>query len=211
MKKLIAIIILFLVVVGWMHRPTYKGIDVSHHNSLSIADWQQLRKEGVRFCYVKASEGTSYKDPQRRKLTAKAHGQDMLVGAYHFFHSSVSAEEQYHNFQRAIDFHDAPTDLYPAIDFEENGLGVNALQKTRLKELAELMHKDYDRVVVYCNPLHYVQLKSALPSYCIYWVSGSVDFLGTVHQHKETFNGREQDFNYTASLNTITKSIETSE
>lgn len=61
------------------------GFDVSHHQSVLLADWFACRyKEGYRFCYVKASEGQTYQDAY---FTANVHNAlkaGLRVGAYHF-------------------------------------------------------------------------------------------------------------------------------
>ena len=41
--------------------PEYNGIDVSHHNRVN---WERIKKnEAIKFCYIKATEGKSFRDP----------------------------------------------------------------------------------------------------------------------------------------------------
>ena len=39
-----------------------KGVDVSHHQG--GIDWRALRASGVRFAYIKATEGAHFRDPR---------------------------------------------------------------------------------------------------------------------------------------------------
>lgn len=61
------------------------GIDVSHNNQGLTAQWFIDRyNEGVRFCYIKATEDQTWRDPLFVQYVKWAHAAGMLVGAYHF-------------------------------------------------------------------------------------------------------------------------------
>jgi GH25 family lysozyme M1 (1,4-beta-N-acetylmuramidase) len=59
-----------------------EGVDVSSHNG-SVA-WDTLRKSNVRFAYVKATEGTSYKNPNFTQQYNGSYKSGMIRGSYHF-------------------------------------------------------------------------------------------------------------------------------
>ncbi|BCL17472.1 GH25 family lysozyme [Micromonospora sagamiensis] len=61
---------------------TTAGIDVSHHQG-SI-NWTSVRDAGVEFAFIKATEGTSYKDPAFNTNYVAAYHAGVVRGAYHF-------------------------------------------------------------------------------------------------------------------------------
>jgi GH25 family lysozyme M1 (1,4-beta-N-acetylmuramidase) len=58
------------------------GIDVSRWQG-SI-NWTSVRNAGIQFAWMKATEGTSYKDPNFNTNYPAAHGAGVIRGAYHF-------------------------------------------------------------------------------------------------------------------------------
>ncbi|GAA3880716.1 lysozyme [Saccharothrix violaceirubra] len=58
------------------------GMDVSSHQG--DVDWQRPWDDGARFAYVKATEGTTYKNPNFHQQYDGAHAVGMIRGAYHF-------------------------------------------------------------------------------------------------------------------------------
>ncbi len=58
------------------------GIDVSHWND--NLDWSVMYQGGVRFAFVKLSQGTSYKDARAQDHVEKAKKAGILVGGYHW-------------------------------------------------------------------------------------------------------------------------------
>jgi len=64
------------------------GIDVSHWQG-SI-NWTSVRNAGIRFAYIKATEGTSYKDPNFNTYYPAAYYAGVIRGAYHFARPSYS-------------------------------------------------------------------------------------------------------------------------
>ncbi|WP_265442650.1 GH25 family lysozyme [Flexivirga meconopsidis] len=58
------------------------GIDVSHYQG--TVDWGAQYSAGVRWAYVKATEGSSYIDPKFATNYAGARNKGIIRGAYHF-------------------------------------------------------------------------------------------------------------------------------
>ncbi|WP_235012944.1 GH25 family lysozyme [Arthrobacter sp. SLBN-100] len=69
--------------------PGIQGLDVSSHQG--SVDWQQQRNMGALFAYVKASEATTYLNPQFSGQYSGARNVGMIRGAYHFAIPSVSS------------------------------------------------------------------------------------------------------------------------
>lgn len=97
-----------------------EGIDVSGHQ-LPI-DWEKVYRAGVRFAYVKATEGTGYRDKRATAHAAGAFAADLDVGSYHYLRvrrGAQDAAEQAHQFlavHRALG-----CTLVPALDVETQG------------------------------------------------------------------------------------------
>lgn len=66
-----------------------RGHDVSSHQGK--VDWQQARAKGAKFVYIKATEGTHYKNPHFRQQYAGAKAAGILRGAYHFARADKSS------------------------------------------------------------------------------------------------------------------------
>jgi len=58
------------------------GIDVSRYQA--AIDWQKMRAAGVRFVWIKATEGVTYRDPMLERHSAGARQAGMKIGFYHF-------------------------------------------------------------------------------------------------------------------------------
>jgi lysozyme len=98
------------------------GIDVSHHNG--VVDWGQVAGSGVGFACAKATEGMNTQDAQFNANYSGMQQNNILRGAYHFFHPEVDAQAQAANFLQLVT-QVSPGDLPPALDVEING-GQNA-------------------------------------------------------------------------------------
>ncbi|MEU2206466.1 lysozyme [Streptomyces hygroscopicus] len=61
---------------------TVEGVDVSGHQG--NVNWTTLWSSGVRFAYVKATEGTSYINPYFAQQYNGSYNVGMIRGAYHF-------------------------------------------------------------------------------------------------------------------------------
>jgi len=95
-----------------------QGVDVSHHQG-SI-DWLQLKSPSIRFAYIKASEGATFKDAEFKNNWQGAVTANVVPGSYHFFTLCKSAREQANNFISAAAW--SKTDgLPPAVDLEFGG------------------------------------------------------------------------------------------
>ncbi|WP_320782110.1 lysozyme [Streptomyces sp. CRN 30] len=59
-----------------------EGVDVSSHQG--VVDWPTLWNSGVKWAYVKATEGTSYTNPEYGRQYGGSYDVGMVRGAYHF-------------------------------------------------------------------------------------------------------------------------------
>ncbi len=92
-----------------------KGVDVSHYQG--EIDWQALRAGGVRFAYIKATEGARFRDPRFAENWRRSGEAGIPRGAYHFFSMCKPGAEQAANFIAAIP--DGDRSLPHALDAEQ--------------------------------------------------------------------------------------------
>ena len=93
------------------------GIDVSSHQK--TINWGDVADSGVSFAYIKATEGTGYKDPKFAANWDGAWKAGITPGAYHYFTLCSPGADQARDFLKA-----APPDsgaLPPALDLEFDG------------------------------------------------------------------------------------------
>lgn len=104
-----------------IEEPNYAGIDVS--NWQGYIDYEQVKKSGIEVVYMKASQGTTFKDPyfETNYTNAKANG--LKVGFYHFLTATTveQANEEARFFASVIVGKDPDCKL--AMDYEQfNGV-----------------------------------------------------------------------------------------
>jgi lysozyme len=91
-----------------------RGIDVSHHQG--EIDWTKVAGAGIRFAYLKATEGRDFRDPRFRANWEGAAAAGLARGAYHFFTFCSPGREQAEQFLRVAP--PAPYALPPVADVE---------------------------------------------------------------------------------------------
>lgn len=96
--------------------PTVPGIDVSYWNA--GIDWPKVRATGQRFVFVKATEGTYYKDTTFNANWSGAKSAGLLRGAYHFFRANQDPKKQADYFIAYIRSTKDDGELPPALDLE---------------------------------------------------------------------------------------------
>ncbi len=92
------------------------GIDVAHHEGR--IDWARVAGGGVRFAYIKATEGRTWQDNFFQKNWQEAKANGVVRGAYHLLRrgSSSSVESQAQNFLKTVTL--TSGDMPPALDVE---------------------------------------------------------------------------------------------
>lgn len=92
------------------------GIDVARYQG--DIDWKRVRRAGVGFAYIKATEGGDVLDPQFKANWRGAARAGIPRGAYHYFYFCRSAEEQARWFIANVPRD--PNALPPVLDMEWN-------------------------------------------------------------------------------------------
>lgn len=102
-----------------------KGIDLSSNNGETI-DFRRIYQDGFRFCIIKATQGTTYRNPYVNEHAHAAKRAGLIVGAYAFLDPSAkhSAQAEADHFLSVA--HDAGLlkagCLRPTVDIEATGL-----------------------------------------------------------------------------------------
>lgn len=106
------------------------GIDVSHWQG--GINWTRVRNSGIQFAFIKATEGSSYKDPRFNANYTNAYYAGVIRGAYHFARPNVSSG--YHQANRLASNGGAwsadSRTLPAALDLEGNPYGAYCYGKS---------------------------------------------------------------------------------
>ncbi|MBR2154153.1 MAG: glycoside hydrolase family 25 protein [Bacteroidaceae bacterium] len=115
----------------------YQGIDVSNHQG--EISWSDVaRDKNIRFVYIKASEGATFKDGRYKENVKGARKNGILVGSYHFIRNTSLIRKQFENFKSMAAKDEQ--DLIPMVDVEER------VDKDSILLFCELVKKHYGRL-----------------------------------------------------------------
>ena len=93
------------------------GVDVSHYQG--EIDWEALAAQGVRFAFIKATEGSGHVDERFFANARGAAAAGIPAGGYHFFSFESAGETQAENFLAAL--RGQPLSLPCVVDLEFYG------------------------------------------------------------------------------------------
>ncbi len=149
-----------------------RGIDVSHWQG-SI-NWPKVKKDGVSFVFIKATQGTTWVDPKFRENASGAKAAGLLIGAYHFVDaaSPEAAKQQAHHFVKTIQAAGVTFDLPPVMDYENNPAG---LSKAQINAVAEAFLKEVQKLtgsvpIIYSGNAFAQQFQPSLGQYPL-WIA----------------------------------------
>lgn len=106
-----------LFINEWFIGGNLKGVDVSSYQA--EVDMKKLADQGIRFIYIKATEGSGHTDEKFQENWRKVSETGLTAGAYHFFSYESSGEEQANNYIETVG--SLKDKLIPAIDVEMYG------------------------------------------------------------------------------------------
>ena len=134
-----ALSLLFLVLATSLSTTLQaQGIDVSKFQG--TINWKKVaNSKKVKFVYIRATEGTSIKDPNYKANIDSARKHNIYVGSYHVYSSKTSAYTQFANYKSVVV--KKKQDLIPVLDIEGHHSG--RLDMARVNKLLELMEKEY--------------------------------------------------------------------
>lgn len=94
-----------------------RGVDVSSYQG--TVDWDEIRRQGINFAFIKATEGSGFVDERFAYNYENAQLSGVRAGAYHFFSFDSAGETQAENFINTVSAYDGM--LPPAVDVELYG------------------------------------------------------------------------------------------
>ena len=96
-----------------------KGIDISHYqNEAGRIDWEKVKASEYKFCFVKCTEGVSYRDRFYQENKENVRKAGLLFGAYHFARLN-DAEKEADHFLATVG--DLKAGEIVVLDFEVDG------------------------------------------------------------------------------------------
>jgi lysozyme len=98
--------------------PTTPGIDVSYFQA--TIDWHRVQRAGIRFAFIRLSDGAALRDPTFATHWAEARRAGVIRGAYQYFRPEQSAPAQADLMIAAMRDRDHG-DLPPVLDIEIDG------------------------------------------------------------------------------------------
>jgi GH25 family lysozyme M1 (1,4-beta-N-acetylmuramidase) len=121
------------------------GISIYHGSPKP--DFQALKRRGIQFVFIKATQGVSPVDPTAKERAEEARANGIKVGLYHFFdYGDVQA--QFQNFDKALK--DIPFDLPPVVDCEyaPGGDQLPADYAARVADFASKLEQSHKRKII---------------------------------------------------------------
>lgn len=174
------------------------GIDISHHQQ--NINWNKLEANKPKFIFLKATEGSTYRDVKYKEYKKKANNLSIITGAYHFFSYQSSGVAQANNFIKYANLQEG--DLPPVLDVEYRK---NMPQKKEIqKELVSFIKIIEDKIgvkpIIYCEYSYFNKyLKPKLKGDYPLWIS---DF-GGEPRNNYTFWQKTNKFKHKAFKGTV--------
>lgn len=138
------------------NRYPVRGIDVSAHNG--DVDFEKVADYGIKFVWIKASEGETIRDVKFADNFANATAANLTTGAYHFFRFDCDGVMQAMNLCQALG--EAKPDMGVAIDVElENNPDVedDSIVISNLESMVDYLSMRGYPIVFYSNKEGYVR------------------------------------------------------
>ncbi|RWA70568.1 GH25 family lysozyme [Mesorhizobium sp.] len=139
---------------------TYKvlGVDISHFSG--EVDWNALKNKGLRFAYMKATEGKTFLDPQFKANWQGSQEAGMKRGAYHVVNFCRDAESQFENIRNNVPKENAALPLVIDLEWYKDGPFVKKQRhcmdidfiRSSLKDLLRMVQNYYGKIpVIYAH------------------------------------------------------------
>ena len=106
-----------LFINEWFLGEGLRGVDISSYQA--DVDMKSLANQGIRFVYMKATEGSNHVDEKFATNWKNIKDTNMAAGAYHFFSYESSGETQAENYVSTVGSLNGH--LIPAVDVEMYG------------------------------------------------------------------------------------------
>ena len=129
-----------------------RGIDVSHHQGR--IDWTAVKRDGIRFAFIKATEGGDWTDPRFQRNWTSARQAGILRGAYHYYRPQTHSAVQARHFLRRVKM--GSNDLPPVLDVEATDGVSNATLRRGVRNWLRMVEAETGK-----RPIIYVSRRFA--------------------------------------------------
>lgn len=135
------------------------GVDVARFEP--SVNWRRAKRAGIRFAFIKATEGGDLKDPMFKDHWRGARRAGVVRGAYHFYYFCTRPEVQARWFIRNVP--KAPGALPPVLDMEWNPLSPTCQRRpparvirAEMKTWLDIVEAHFgQRPIIYTSPDFY--------------------------------------------------------
>ncbi|WP_410745724.1 GH25 family lysozyme, partial [Clostridium neonatale] len=191
---------------AWIEKKKFKGIDVSNNNG--NINFNKVKASGIECVYIKATEGTTYKDGCLDTNYNNAHSVGLKTGFYHFLVGASAPETQAINFYNAIK--NKSNDLIPMLDIETNFNGLIDYAERFIKKFKELSNM---KIGIYTYTGFLSNLKGKLTDYLLWeanynntpWKLPNNSYTRVGHQYTE--KGKVNGIEGSVDMNEFTNNI----
>jgi lysozyme len=143
------------------------GIDVSHHQG--PIDWRAVRRDGIRFAFIKATEGGDWTDPAFAGNWRRAREAGVMRGAYHYYRPQTHSSVQARHFLRRVRL--AKNDLPAVLDVEAtDGVSSATLRRGVRNWLRIVEAETGKRPIIYVSPRFAPHLAAQFGDYPL-WIA----------------------------------------
>ncbi|MDH5104685.1 GH25 family lysozyme [Lentilactobacillus diolivorans] len=126
-----------------------RGVSINQNNG--YIDFESLKNRGVRFVYIKATQGAAFTDDSFLSNFQRSQGSQLPVGVYHYFSFSSSPTAQFKNFVRQVKFNTGSLPICITIQYygtyNEGSVHWQSARKN-MRSLVHKMRRYYQRPVV---------------------------------------------------------------
>jgi len=143
------------------------GIDVSHHQG--PINWSAVKRGGVHFAFIKATEGGDWTDPEFARSWRRAREAGVVRGAYHYYRPQTHSAAQARHFLRTVRL--GPNDLPPVLDVEvTDGVSTETLRRGVRNWLRIVEQETGKKPIVYVSRRFSATLGSSFGGYPL-WIA----------------------------------------
>ncbi|UQS81773.1 hypothetical protein MOO45_06110 [Bombilactobacillus folatiphilus] len=187
----------------------YPILGVSLSQTDGYQDFHLLKKHGVDFVYLKATQGANYFDDDFLDSYWRIQGAQLPVGVYHYFSFDTSAKAQFQNFRASVGQQIGTLPLVIQVPFSKQQLPHKQQVQRSVSQLRGLLVKYYQRPVLIqttpqlsyllkTNPdggwlqAHPYPIKGNQVHFWQYTTSGRIPSLASDNRYNlSVFNGRQ--------------------
>lgn len=148
------------------------GVDVSNYQG--NINWERIEEQGVKFAFIKATEGSGHTDESVRRNLSNIADTGIRKSCYHFFSFDSEGETQAANFISSVGRDEI--DMPPVVDIEYYGDKASdkpSREETEkiLTPLLEILEKYYGvKPIIYTTmPVYYRYVKDSYSDYPL-WI-----------------------------------------